>query len=221
VTGPLLAFDCSGGACSAAVWRDGGVRAERFAEMERGHAETLLPQIEAVMAEAGADFPELAAIATTVGPGSFTGLRIGLAAARALALASGRPIVALTAFEAFFAGIDDSTGYARIVVAIDSRRGPVFAQVFESGGQAASIPELVEADAVAAFLPAGPVLVTGDGTGPFRGLDRPGLEIRPARIRAAAFARAALDADAAIRTRPALPLYLRAPDVTLPGSRVP
>src|SRR5579859_2559976 len=129
----VLAFDCSGAACSAAVRLDGRVAAERFAAMERGQAEALMPQIAQVMAEAGLDFTALEAIATTVGPGSFTGLRLGLAAARGLALAAARPLLALTSFEALLAGlpVDHSAG-RKVAVALDSRRGPVFAQLFDA-----------------------------------------------------------------------------------------
>ncbi|MCH6588836.1 MAG: tRNA (adenosine(37)-N6)-threonylcarbamoyltransferase complex dimerization subunit type 1 TsaB, partial [Proteobacteria bacterium] len=72
----LLAFDTAGTACSAAIWRDGAVRARRFEAMSRGQSERLVPMIQAVMAEAGVAYPALDAIAVTCGPGGFTGVRI-------------------------------------------------------------------------------------------------------------------------------------------------
>lgn len=81
----VLAFDTACDACSAAVWRDGAVLAREFVAMARGQSEALLPMIERVMAAAKLEFADLAAIGVTVGPGAFTGLRIGLAAARAIA----------------------------------------------------------------------------------------------------------------------------------------
>ncbi|MCH7931874.1 MAG: tRNA (adenosine(37)-N6)-threonylcarbamoyltransferase complex dimerization subunit type 1 TsaB, partial [Proteobacteria bacterium] len=92
----VLALDTATAACSVALWSDGTVLAQRFATMARGHAEALMPMVEAVMAEAGLAFADLDLVATTVGPGTFTGLRVGLAAARGLALAGGLPIVGVT-----------------------------------------------------------------------------------------------------------------------------
>jgi len=219
----LLAFDCSGAACSAAVWRDGAVRSQVFVEMERGQAEHILPQIARVMDEARLSFDELEAIATIVGPGSFTGLRIGLAAARGVALASGKKLIALDAFEAFLAAIpiDCATGLP-ILVAVDSRRGPVFAQLFGPDRQKIGEPAQVERDALLAFVPDGPVAIAGDGQAAFAALNQARFMMLTDhfRIRAAAVARAAalLGPDGLDRL-PLSPLYLRPPDVTMPKQR--
>jgi len=217
----LLAFDCSGASCAAAVLVDDVVKAERFQAMERGQAEALLPMIGTVMAEAGLGWHELDAIATTIGPGSFTGVRLGLSAARGLALAADRPLVALTAFEAVAAGLGPLD--RPIAIAIDSRRGPVFAQRFTAGLELIGEPAQLEPEAVAAWLGAGPWRLAGDGVanladqafGPSILLDA-----EPLRIRASDLARAA-----AALGRPGIdrlavqPLYLRAPDVTQPKPR--
>ena len=94
----LLALDTSMAACSVAVWRD-GILAHRFAAMERGHAEALFSHDPRGDGEAGASFADLRAIAVTRGPGSFTGVRVGVAAARGLALATDKPIIAATSLE--------------------------------------------------------------------------------------------------------------------------
>jgi tRNA threonylcarbamoyladenosine biosynthesis protein TsaB len=204
----ILAFDCSGASCSAAVVIDGAVTASRFREMSRGQAEVLVPMIAEVMAEAGIDFAALDAIATTLGPGSFTGLRIGLATARGVALAADRPILAVTAFEAFRA----ASPAGPLTVLIDSRRGPLFVQAFDADGEADGEALSLEPEEAAAFLRDRRGGQAGDGVPLVPGLD--GL---PAgRIHAGDVARAALSLDAAARARPALPLYLRAPDVTQP-----
>lgn len=207
----LLAFDCSGGACSAAVVAGGTVLAERFAPMERGHAESLLVQIRDVMEESGLTFRDLDALATTVGPGSFTGLRIGLAAARGLALATGRPLLAPTAFEAYLAQVADSDGRC-VVAAIDSRRGPSFVQAFAPDGAPIGEPAAIDAEAATGWLADRPTIAVGDGTACFARLTRRGLVLRPGHLRASDVARAAVSAPA----RPAVPLYLRPPDVTMP-----
>ncbi|GGE99741.1 tRNA (adenosine(37)-N6)-threonylcarbamoyltransferase complex dimerization subunit type 1 TsaB [Aliidongia dinghuensis] len=223
---PLLAFDCSGASCSAAVLVDGTIRADRFQAMERGQAEALLPMIEAAMAEAGLDWPDLTAIATTVGPGSFTGVRLGLSAARGLALAAGKPVVALTAFEAVVAGLTPdalSPGGRPVAVAIDSRRGPVFAQRFTPALQPAGEPAQLEPDEVADWLGPGPWRITGDGVAnlaEIRFAADIAVDATPRRIRAGDLARAAAAlGPAGIDRLPAHPLYLRAPDVTQPKPR--
>ncbi len=219
--GHILAFDCSGGACSAAIWSDGRLAGAKFQAMERGHAEALIPQIQAVLEEAGLKPTELDAVATTVGPGSFTGIRIGLAAAKGLALAAELKIMAFTSFEAVLAGLGDEQRLERpVAVAIDSRRGPVFAQLFDPDLKPSGSAASVEPDAFEAWLPDGPVLVLGDGTPALAALQhRAEVEIGPlpSRIRATDLARhAAALGPAAFGRLPATPLYLRPPDVTVP-----
>lgn len=217
----LLAFDCSGASCSAAVLIDGIIRAERFAAMERGQAEALLPMIQAVMAEAEADWTGLDAIVTTVGPGSFTGVRLGLSAARGLALAADKPLLAVTAFEAVAAGL--APAEQPIAIVIDSRRGPVFAQRFDSSLQPVGEPAQLEPEAVAAWLGTGPWHIAGDGVANLAGqafAPDVRLDAEPRRIQAADLARAAAAPGRAVSDRPpAHPLYLRPPDVSLPKAR--
>jgi tRNA threonylcarbamoyladenosine biosynthesis protein TsaB len=220
----ILAFDCSGAACSAAIRIDSVLVAERFAAMDRGQAEVLLPQIEAVLGDAGIGFPDLDVIATTTGPGSFTGLRIGLAAARGLALAAGKPLLALTGFEALLAGLTEENLIGRkVAVAIDSRRGPVFAQMFEfavAGWAPLAPPTSLEPDAFDAWLPPEPMLILAD-PGAAAPPERPGLAVKRSAIQAGDIARvAAALGPAGIGRLAAVPLYLRPPDVTMPKSQL-
>src|ERR1700741_5243112 len=101
----VLAIDTALEACSAAVLDTGrgGIVASESIPMVRGHAEALMPLVARVMQKAKLDFPELARIAVTVGPGSFTGLRVGVAAARGIAVAAGKPAVGLTTLAAYAA----------------------------------------------------------------------------------------------------------------------
>ena len=96
----VLAIDTACSACSAALARDGVVVAARSEAMARGHAEALMPMVQAVMAEARIAWADLELVAVTNGPGSFTGLRTGLAAARGIALAQGIPVAGVTTLEA-------------------------------------------------------------------------------------------------------------------------
>ena len=111
----LLALDTAGTACSAAVWCAGKVRARRFEVMARGQSERLVPMIEAVMSEAGIAYGALDAVAVTLGPGGFTGVRIGLATARALALAWARPIIGVSNFEALAAAVPECLFWYTII----------------------------------------------------------------------------------------------------------
>jgi tRNA threonylcarbamoyladenosine biosynthesis protein TsaB len=183
----LLAFDTAGTACSAAVWRDGAVCARRFEAMSRGQSERLVPMIQGVMAEAGIAYPALDAIAVTCGPGGFTGVRIGLATARALALACARPVIGVSNFEAVAAAVPrnaqgdaqgDAQGNAQgrtgagrgLAVVIDAKRRDLYVQAFDVAPGADSSAALAPATAARAiapadldgFLPPGPLLLAGD-----------------------------------------------------------
>jgi tRNA threonylcarbamoyladenosine biosynthesis protein TsaB len=142
----LLGLDSATRACSVAVWRDGEVEAHRFQLGERGQAELLMPMVVEVMAEANTAFDRLDGLAVTVGPGSFTGLRIGLAAARGMARAGDLPLAGVTTFEAFAAGVPERLRAGRpVIVVIDTKRADVYVQRFTA--------ELVPADAAAALPP--------------------------------------------------------------------
>ncbi len=157
----VLAFDTSMARCSAALWRDGTVVAERAAEIERGHAEALMPMVSAVMADSGLRFSALSRVGVTVGPGSFTGLRIGLAAARGLALGSGAPAFGVSTLEAIAKGAAAEAGGRDIFVVLDTGRPQVFVQRF--GPDLAPRGPIAATADPASLLPAAPVVVAGNG----------------------------------------------------------
>ncbi len=221
----ILALDTATAACSAALMRDGALAARRHVAMMRGHAEALMPMVEEVMAEAGAAYAELDLIATTVGPGTFTGLRVGLAAARGLALAGGLPGVGVTTLEALAHGVDADLRAGRPVAAVlDARRGAVYLQCFD-GDLAPLGPPAAEAPGDADF-PAGPRVVVGDGAALVAAaLDarRGAVTLESDRLPDAAVV-AALAArrfdPAAPPAAPPGPLYLRGSGARLPPSTV-
>lgn len=124
----------------AATWHGPAGRGEAFRceALERGHAERLIPMVGAVMADAPFDFDALGRIVVTVGPGTFTGQRVGIAAARALALATGAPVVSLSSLAVLAAtaaaalgGQADADAEGQVLaVAVDARRGEIYFQSF-------------------------------------------------------------------------------------------
>ena len=133
----VLAIDTALAACSAAVLdtEHGGIVASESLPMARGHAEALMPLVKRVMERAGIAFSDIDRIAVTTGPGSFTGLRVGIAAARGIALAADKPAVGLSTLAAYAAphmAADDSFP---VVAVIDARHGHVYLQVFSAGGR--------------------------------------------------------------------------------------
>jgi len=221
----ILALESATESCSAPVWRDGALIAHRFEARRRGHAAYLMVQVREVMAEAGLAFSALSRIATTVGPGGFTGLRIGLASARALALAAGKPLIGLTTLETV-AAAQDPDG-APLLIAIDSKRADLYVQLFAPDLTPLGAPAALLPEAIAARLPDGPVAVAGNAAAmvvdalssparPLRLLAGPALP-DAAQVAQIAAGRAAPPPDAP----PPAPLYLRPPDAKIPVSRRP
>jgi len=223
----VLAFDTAQGALSVAVHDDDGALASAFELRTRGHAEELMPAIETVLAEAALGFSDLDALAVTIGPGTFTGLRVGLAAARGLALARRLPLVGITTLEAIAASVVASDDEV-IVASFDAKRGEVYVQAFDAELAPLTEPALVAVAEVGALLPRRKLLLVGTGAAlleeALHGFDRRPANA-PAQPRADTVARLALkrlavDGIDAFRVAPA-PLYIRAPDAKLPGGRDP
>ena len=149
----ILAFDTCFGACSVAVRKTTArgevIVREEYEERATGHAEALMPMMQRVMDwRASLEFRDLDRIAVTEGPGSFTGVRIGVATARGLALALNKPIVAMTSLMAMALRADHLLGPQRagrtLAVCVDARKGQIYAQLFgENGGDALCEPLLV------------------------------------------------------------------------------
>lgn len=217
----ILALDTSMGACSAAVLLAGaGTQRIVLCEerMARGHAEALMPMVAEVMMGASLDFAALDLVAATLGPGSFTGVRIAIAAARGFALATGTPLwgtdsLAVMAKAALEGGMAaDGKPFA---VAVDARGERLYFGLYAADGRKLAGPLLMNAAEAAALLPEELCTAVGNGAGHLaeaamlRGhrLDAKLADLQP---NAAALAELALEAD---ETLPTLrPLYLRPPD---------
>ena len=213
----ILAIDTALDACAVAVLDTdaGALIAQESLPMKRGHAEALMPLIARTMASADLSFMALDRIAVTVGPGSFTGLRVGISAARGLALATGRPAIGLTTLSAYAAPIVSRNQSAPVISAIDARHDHVYFQIVAGDGGQLVHPEVASIDeAIAASQFGAPCLVGNaakiladrwpkDAPTPIA------VDTQAAPdIAWVAWLGAAADPEAA----PARPFYLRAPD---------
>jgi tRNA threonylcarbamoyl adenosine modification protein YeaZ len=154
----VLAIDTALGACSVAVLdtRQGGTVASESLPMTRGHAEALIPLLAKLMDSVRVPFSDLDRVVVTTGPGSFTGLRVGIAAARGIALAAGKSAVGLSTLYAYAAPHLAEDPATPVVAAIDARHAHVYLQVFGPGGRSIVSPRLAplsEAVRAAAELP--------------------------------------------------------------------
>jgi tRNA threonylcarbamoyladenosine biosynthesis protein TsaB len=156
----ILAFDCAGAQCAAALLADGKILASRSVVAERGHAQLLIPLLSDLLQEAGLAFGDVDRFAVTTGPGSFTGIRVALAAAHGLALGTGKPVVGVTVFEAIAAAVRAVP--ARLLVAIDSRRAELFVQLFGADGTPLSEPAMLRPESVAEWAGPGELTLSGD-----------------------------------------------------------
>lgn len=140
----VLAIDTALAACSAAVLDTGNdrVAASESVAMTRGHAEALMPLLAGVMKSSGLAFADLERIVVTTGPGSFTGLRVGIAAARGLGVATNIPVVGVTTLSAYAAPYLAADDQIPVVLAIDARHQHVYLQVFGAGGRTLIAPRL-------------------------------------------------------------------------------
>jgi tRNA threonylcarbamoyladenosine biosynthesis protein TsaB len=212
----VLAIDTALGACSVCVMEAGRPLpiSLDIEEMATGHAEALMPMIERVMAQVDGGFESLERVAVTVGPGSFTGLRIGIAAARAIGLAASIPVVGVSTLSAYAAPLVDPQEGGVIAVGIDARHGALFFQAFTAGGRTIVLPRVISAREAGRAIGAGPVRLAGSGAAALATEAMAlGLKAAIADLRAAPditwVARLGLAADP--ETATAKPLYLRAP----------
>jgi tRNA threonylcarbamoyladenosine biosynthesis protein TsaB len=216
----ILALDTSMGACSVALVRRNGGTGEVCAQAERmarGHAEALMPMVARAMHESGLQFPALDVIAATTGPGSFTGVRIAISAARALALVTGAKLfgsdsLTVMARQALTLG---AMGGAPFAVAVDARRGMLYFGLYDGAAQKVDGPLLMAPDDAVQMLPSATRTAIGSGAALLaeaasaRGIRiaRRLLDLEPDATALAAIAAESSEVVTVLR-----PLYLRPPD---------
>ena len=216
----ILALDTSMGACSAAVLRAGDGTRRLHAlhvEMPRGHAEALMPMVEEVLADAEIEARDLDLIAATVGPGSFTGVRIAIAAARGLALATGAKLFGTDSLTvmARAARLAGATPQGPFAIAVDARRGMLYLGIYDADLHELDGPLLVAPDEAIALLPETLRLAAGNGAQALaeaasvrgRTIETMLPTLQPSAAALAEIALASGEASGILR-----PLYLRPPD---------
>jgi tRNA threonylcarbamoyladenosine biosynthesis protein TsaB len=215
----ILAIDTALGACSACVLdssEPAPIAIEQTA-MERGHAEALMPMIERVMGKVEGSFSSLDRVAVTIGPGSYTGLRVGISAARAIALAAGIPAIGISTLAASAAPFIGREGGRVVAAAVDAKHGQVWFQAMNAQGkQLVSVRQVNHRDAARA-IGAGPVSLVGSAALAVAneawaiGLDA--LVVDDAKAPDVTWvARLGMIADPG--SAPPRPLYLKAPETT-------
>jgi tRNA threonylcarbamoyl adenosine modification protein YeaZ len=215
----ILAIDTALPAVSACVLDSAEPLASETIPMERGHAEALLPLIERVVGAAGG-FASIRRVAVTVGPGSFTGIRIGLAAGQAIALAAKAQIVGVSTLAALAAPYILEPFEGVVAAAIDARHGQVYVTAYGPDGRTLLSPRRAGAHEALRALGSGPLKLVGSGARLLaEEARRAGLQATVASERPApeiAFV-ARLGLAANPETAPARPLYLKAPDAKPQG----
>jgi tRNA threonylcarbamoyl adenosine modification protein YeaZ len=213
----ILAIDTALEACSAAVLDTASAATAVYESlpMVRGHAEALIPLIGRVLDRAQLTFTEIDRIAVTTGPGSFTGLRVGISAARGIALATGKPAVGLSTLAAYAAPLIAAKDATAVVAAVDARHDHVYMQVFASGGRTLVSARLVHMREALRFAATGSPRLVGTGAkllaAAWPPAERPPASVDPLGAPDINWvARLGLAADPT--GEPPKPFYLRAPD---------
>ena len=144
----VLALDTAGTGCFAAVYDSGEDRllASAGAVIGRGHAEQLMAFVDQALEASGKTLADIERIAVTIGPGSFTGIRVGVAAARGFALALGVPAVGISVLAALSEAARQAHPGRDVLAAMDAKRDELYCQRFKADGEAGSAPEILALD---------------------------------------------------------------------------
>lgn len=187
--------------------------------MERGQAEALMPMIDRVMKAADIGFAKLDRIAVTVGPGSFTGVRAGLAAARGFALASNIPAIGILTTTALAAAVppEERRAVTRILAAIDTKRGDLYVHQFETDSTPCEQPMALPVAELPAWVASGRIVIAGDAASVAASAIGDRAMVSSAGGLVDACVLAALAVRAAPQPDGPVPVYVHPPAVTLPA----
>ncbi len=212
----VLAIDTALEACSAAIFdsAQGAILSSESEIMARGHAEASMPLLDRVMREAGLDFFSIDRIAVTVGPGSFTGLRVGIAAARGLALAAKKEVVGITTLAALAAPYIAADPATPVAATIDGRHRHVYFELYGAQGRVLLAPRIIPVEEAVHAAAGAAARLVGSGARMMADIWPDPTHLPPIDERRAPDINwvARLGAAVQLREAPPKPLYLRPPD---------
>ena len=161
----ILLIETSTSTLSTALSEDGVLVEERVCTEPRQQAALTAPLVKELLDARGLQVKDCDAVCVSAGPGSYTGLRVGVSTAKGLAFGAGLPLLSVGTLDTLVAGVADASAYRYIVPMLDARRMEVYTAVFSPSGERLTPVEakVVEADAFAAYLAEGEVLFVGDG----------------------------------------------------------
>ncbi|MFD1744764.1 tRNA (adenosine(37)-N6)-threonylcarbamoyltransferase complex dimerization subunit type 1 TsaB [Rhizobium helianthi] len=205
----VLAIDTAGVDCSAAIYHasEKRVLSSVIDRIGKGHAERLMAMIEEALQAADLILPSIDRIAVTIGPGSFTGIRVGVAAARGLGLALDVDVVGVSTLQALAMKHLDEDASRPVIAAMDAKRNEIYAQAFDEHCQPLGQPESLSLDQLKALAHKHSATVTGSAVALLSGLEK---SEDPDRFNIAIVAKLGAQAQPGVDI--AKPLYLRGPD---------
>jgi tRNA threonylcarbamoyladenosine biosynthesis protein TsaB len=212
----VLGIETSSRRGSVALWEDGRTVTSRAHEQPHAHAEQMLPLVNAVLAEAGYSRGSLDRIAAGIGPGSFTGLRVGIALAQGIALGLGRPLAGVPSLRSMARAVPAAISGARCAV-VDARRGEVFFALYAPEGselgRAAAVPRESALTRIAEIASGAEIVLVGEAAAELGG--RTIFRSEESDLPHARWT-AEIGAEVDIAAAPATPLYVREPDAIKP-----
>ena len=162
----ILLIETSTALCSVALAQDGKITSYRESSAPKAHASLTAVFIQEMLAEHGLTLADCDAICVSKGPGSYTGLRVGVSTAKGLCFGSGKPLLAVGTLDTLVAQVDEIGGIKYIIPMIDARRMEVYTAVFENGVQITETsPMIIDETSFAEYVEQGPCLFIGDGAG--------------------------------------------------------
>jgi len=210
----ILAFDTTAAACSVALWRDGKVLTAKHAAMKQGQAEALVPMIERALEKCDVEYAALDRFAVTVGPGSFTGVRVGISTARAMGLAANKPVIGVKTTEVLAAAAPEKD--VRILAVMDTKRGDLYAQMFDPKLKPLGDIQIATSQSLLQWIGPEPTTVVGDAAAAVVDILGSNAVVSAANSLPDVATLAQLASTREPTEQDLVPAYARAPDAALP-----